>query len=172
MFKSKYYVLKIIEIAGNKVSGRKRLQKLSYLMQRIGFPNQFDFIYHRFGPYSAELSSTMSDLSALGLVKETNEKKVFEYKITKEGKTFIKLLEKNKLVEKYITPNEIEKAANFISKQDPSLLELVSTIIFLMEYGKSNKNACKEAGKLKPHLADRLDDAQKILQNLPHLAGQ
>ena len=141
-------------------------------MQRIGFPDQLDFIYHRYGPYSAELSSTMSDLSVFGLVREISKNKVFEYELTKKGKTFIKLLEKNKLVENYITPNEIKEAVNFISKQDPSLLELASTIVFLMEYGKSNKNACKEAVKLKPHLENRLSDAQKILQKLPLLVVQ
>jgi uncharacterized protein YwgA len=166
MFKSKYYILKLIESSGGKVNGRKKLQKLFHIMKNLGFPVSLNFIYHRYGPYSPELSTIISELNSLGLLKEGYKSQIYEYKITSMGKFFLKLLEKNKLVEKYVTPVKLNNAVNFISQQDSSLLELVSTIIFLMEYGESYKAACKEALKLKPHLSNQLKKAKDTLQKL------
>lgn len=166
MFKSKYYILKLIEATGGKVGGRKRLQKLTHIIKNLGFPIPLDFIYYRYGPYSPELGATISNLNALRLLKESHRKQIFEYEITKNGKAFIKLLEKNNLVEKYDIPDKINKAVNFISQKDPSLLELVSTIMFLMEYGESYKKACTEAKKLKPHLRNHMQDAKHMLSKL------
>ena len=166
MFKSKYYILKLIETAGGKVGGRKRLQKLTYIMKNLGFPVPVDFIYHRYGPYSPELSATISDLNALGLLKENHKNQIYEYEITREGKGFLRLLEKKNLIKKYAVPKKLNKAVGFISQQDPSLLELASTVIFLREYGESYKDACDEALKLKPHLSDYLANAKDFIHNL------
>lgn len=166
MFKSKYYILKLIKTAGGKVGGRKRLQKLTHIMKILGFPVPIDFIYHRYGPYSPELSATISDLNALGLLKENYKNQIYEYEITREGKGFLRLLEKKNLIGKYVVPKKLNKAAGFISQQDPSLLELASTIMFLMEYGESYKDACKEALKLKPHLLGYSANAKDFIHNL------
>jgi uncharacterized protein YwgA len=166
MFKSEYYILKLIGSSGDKVNGRKKLQKLFYIMKNLGFPVSLNFIYHRYGPYSPELSATISELNSLGLLKEDYKSQIYEYKITRTGKNFLKLLEKNKLVEKYATPEKLNNAVKFISQQDSSLLELVSTIMFLMEYGESYKAACKEALKLKPHLSNQLKEAKNTIQKL------
>lgn len=169
MFKSKYYILKLIEAAGGKVSGRKRLQKLTHIMKSLSYPMPLHFSYHRYGPYSPELSVTVSELSSLGLLKEKYKKQSYEYEITKKGKSFLKLLEKNKLIQKYDMPDKLKKAAKSILQRDPSLLEIVSTILFLMEYGESYKKSCKEAIELKPHLKGYIENAKSMINDFENM---
>lgn len=51
--------------------GRKRLQKVVYLLQQAGCPLGCGFILHHFGPYSREVAAACDDLVAADLVKET-----------------------------------------------------------------------------------------------------
>lgn len=166
MFKSKYYILKLIESSDAKITGRKRLQKLAYIMKNERFPIPQNFIYYHYGPYSQELNATVSELTASGLLTETNTPQGYEYKLTDDGKAFINLLEKNKLVEKYEVDNKTKRMIKLIEKNNPSLLELASTILFLQNYGESLEGAFSKALELKPHLKTHVKDTKKLFDEL------
>lgn len=166
MFKSKYYILKLIDSSDAKIIGRKRLQKLVYIMKNKRFPIPQNFTYYHYGPYSQELNSTVSELTASGLLEETNTPQGYEYKLTEDGKAFINLLEKNKLVEKYEVDNKTKEIIKHIKKKEPSLLELTSTILFLQNYGESLEGAFSKALELKPHLKTHVKDTKKLLDEL------
>ena len=53
------YVAKIISLAGGEIVGRTKLQKMVYLINRIGESEDFHFSYHHYGPYSPELSGQL-----------------------------------------------------------------------------------------------------------------
>lgn len=53
-------VVAIINAAGGEVVGKTRLQKIVYLVQESRDSIGFDFEYHHYGPYSAELSDNIS----------------------------------------------------------------------------------------------------------------
>ncbi|MFZ5830759.1 MAG: hypothetical protein ACOY3P_11760 [Planctomycetota bacterium] len=53
-----------------KVVGRTRLQKEVKLLQRLGFPTDYSYTLHFYGPYSEELQADISLLEAFQLVRE------------------------------------------------------------------------------------------------------
>lgn len=65
----------IIFDADKSLVGRTRLQKLACLFELAGVGAGFNFSYHHYGPYSRELSVSVDDASAIGLLEETVTKK-------------------------------------------------------------------------------------------------
>src|SRR5699024_6984368 len=57
-------------IEANEVTGRKKLQKMIYILQVCGIPFGEKFHYHFYGPYSEELSLRVEELCNLGFLKE------------------------------------------------------------------------------------------------------
>lgn len=53
------------------LQGRKRLQKVVYLLQHAGCKLDCGFILHHYGPYSREVAAACDELVAAGLVDET-----------------------------------------------------------------------------------------------------
>src|SRR6476619_2977257 len=64
-----------------KVVGRTRLQKEVELLQSLGFPTDYKFTIHFYGPYSEGIVSDIAFLEAAGLVHE-------ECEISQEGKPY------------------------------------------------------------------------------------
>jgi uncharacterized protein YwgA len=52
------------------VIGRTRLQKEILLLQHLGFPSDFLYMIHFYGPYSEGLNAEVRLLESLGLVRE------------------------------------------------------------------------------------------------------
>lgn len=61
----------VVAAAGGRLAGRVRLQKIIYLLDRLGMRSGFTYEYHHFGPFSRELDSATADAQAfLGLREE------------------------------------------------------------------------------------------------------
>lgn len=60
----------VVAAAGGKLTGRVRLQKAVYLLDRLGLNSGFEYDYHHYGPYSRELDSATADAKAFDLVEE------------------------------------------------------------------------------------------------------
>lgn len=60
----------VIAAAGGALTGRVRLQKTVYLLDRLGLNSGFSFDYHHYGPFSRDLDNAMADAKAFGLVDE------------------------------------------------------------------------------------------------------
>ena len=52
------------------VVGRTRLQKEVRLLQRLGFPTDYLYSIHFYGPYSAELQADLGVMEAFGFLEE------------------------------------------------------------------------------------------------------
>lgn len=57
-----------------KVFGRTRLQKEVKLLQRLGYPTDYSYLIHFYGPYSESLQSDLGLMKALGYIDETPDK--------------------------------------------------------------------------------------------------
>ena len=68
-------VAAVVAAAGGELTGRVRLQKAVYLLDRLGFESGFVFEYHHYGPFSRDLDSAMADAKAFGLVAETFDRR-------------------------------------------------------------------------------------------------
>jgi uncharacterized protein len=68
-------VASIVDLAGGRVTGRVRMQKIAYLLQRKGAAPSLSFAYHHFGPYSRELDEGIAAAKALGRIREATERR-------------------------------------------------------------------------------------------------
>lgn len=57
-----------------EVVGRKRLQKMIYILKKNGIDFSERYSFHFYGPYSEELSTRIEELSNLGFIRENKEK--------------------------------------------------------------------------------------------------
>lgn len=64
-------VAAVLAAAGGQLTGRVRLQKTVYLLDRLGLDSGFPFEYHHYGPYSRDLDNAAGDAEAFDLVEET-----------------------------------------------------------------------------------------------------
>lgn len=54
-----------------KMFGRTRLQKEVKLLQRLGFPTDYSYSIHFYGPYSESLQSDIGLMEAFGFIEES-----------------------------------------------------------------------------------------------------
>lgn len=148
-----------------QLSGRTRLQKTIYLLQRCGFPTTYTYTLHFYGPYSEELVSDAELLDTLGLVAETVEDGV------------------NRPYYRYIAREDIDTeevdvfAAEIALLADagPVVLELAATYDAFRELGYGHEEAMRRV-KLKKGATKctpaNLDAALKLLSalSLPNAA--
>src|SRR5437773_11856616 len=78
-----------------EVAGRTRLQKTIYLLrERFGVPFRFRFKPYFYGPYSEDLSDSVENLVALGMIEERRRYLAagvseYSYRLTKGGVGFL-----------------------------------------------------------------------------------
>lgn len=58
----------IVAAHGGDLVGRIRLQKVVYILDQLGLESGFEYGYHHYGPYSAEVSSALMDAQAESLI--------------------------------------------------------------------------------------------------------
>jgi uncharacterized protein YwgA len=64
-------VAEVVRASGGSVYGRVRMQKMFYLLDRMGLGSGLQYEYHHYGPYSAELTEEIKDAVAFGFFDET-----------------------------------------------------------------------------------------------------
>ncbi len=65
-----HIVTALVAAAGGALTGRVRLQKTLYLLDRLGLHSGFGYEYHHYGPYSRDLDNATADAKAFGLITE------------------------------------------------------------------------------------------------------
>ena len=112
--------------AAEGVTGRKKLQKMIYIMKKMGVPFQEKYEFHIYGPYSEELTARIEELCDIGFISEQLEDKgsyvQYKYEVTKEGMDFRNILEKPVL-------DDAAQAAKLNSKS-ARFLELTATLLY------------------------------------------
>ena len=66
----------LLRAAGGSLVGKVRLQKVVYLLDQIGMNSGFEFDYHYYGPYSAELTEAVDDAIVFSSVAEKIKSRV------------------------------------------------------------------------------------------------
>jgi uncharacterized protein YwgA len=62
-------VAEVVRASGGSVYGRVRMQKMFYLLDRMGLGSGLQYEYHHYGPYSAELTEEIKDAVAFGFLE-------------------------------------------------------------------------------------------------------
>ncbi len=78
----------------SRIDGRTTIQKISYFASSH-LKTDYGYFPHYFGPYSPTIASSLQQLVSLGLVAEEsvltqNERKMYSYSLTEDGKTYAK----------------------------------------------------------------------------------
>ncbi|MEN1967596.1 YwgA family protein [Lentibacillus sp. N15] len=108
------------------VTGRKKLQKMIYILQKNHVPFEEKYQFHFYGPYSEELSLRMEELTNLGFVSEEKEEKSnyyqYHYQITADGLEFLHQFDLH-------MPDFAAKVEQLKTKSS-RFLELVATMLY------------------------------------------
>ncbi|WP_280771049.1 YwgA family protein [Salipaludibacillus daqingensis] len=109
-----------------EIVGRKKLQKMVYIAQKMNVPFYEKYQLHMFGPYSEELSLRMEEVCQLQFVSEVKEKKAgyqqYRYELSEKGDAFLAMMS--------LDFPDVSEMLLQMNEQSAKFLELVSTILY------------------------------------------
>ena len=144
-------ILTLVSEAG-KIDGRKKFQKIVFIIQAKGGNIPERFKYHYYGPFSSDLQMEIDDLVDHKVLIEDNSGSYFSYKLSPQASDFD--------VDDDIL--KMKDLIQYLNKIDAQKLELISTIYFLKQEGCKEESLIQKKIKiLKPHLIDLLPDSIK-----------
>ena len=128
----------------SEVTGRKKLQKMIYILQKCKVPFEEKYHFHFYGPYSEELTLRVEELCNLGFLKEEREDKSsyfqYHYHITNDGEGFLKQFS--------LDMPDITGKVELLKSQSSRFLELVSTLLYFDDL--SDGERVEKVHKVKP----------------------
>lgn len=141
----------LLSAAGGKVTGRKKFHKLAYLCQEAGTDLGQSFVFHFYGVYSPSLAD---DLNLAERWKEITE--------TPEGLSYVIELNPELHPDKETSFSGGFKIAQALSGEEPAVLEVLSTIVYLDRHDFSGQNLVKKLEDLKGHLKKYFERALQL----------
>lgn len=146
-----------------EVTGRKKLQKMVYILQSFGVPFEEKFQFHFYGPYSEELSLRIEELCNLGFLNEEKEVKSnyfqYHYTLTNDGTKFLNQFNVN-------MPSCTE-SIEVLQDKSSRFLELVSTMLYFKELPREEVVAKVHTVKPKQKFSDEeIEEAWKLMDEL------
>lgn len=157
-------VVGIVALNGGKLVGKTRLQKVTYLLDACGLNSGFDYEYHHFGPYSADVAAS-ADVAEILDRLSSEEKPGFHsvpyvtYATTEEVPSRLSEMSAQEITEKLST----------MEHYSAIVLELAATIHYLENaegYSSSGAQEEVKARKSAKASTDRLRQANELLQKL------
>lgn len=145
----------ILKAADGKVVGKKKLQKLIYLCQEKGLYLGYDYTYHHYGVFSADLEAELRLGEAYGLIEQVQSD-------SDQLSTIISLNQTQSEIEPL--PRDWDLLVKAFNSAQPRVLEVLSTIVYLVKAGYSDESLNAELHSLKGHLVSYFDNAWKMYQ--------
>ena len=149
-------LLTMLQLVGGRLFGRKRFQKIVYILQAKEAPFEENFSYHYYGPYSSDLQLEIDNLVDKGLIKEEEPRDSSCYIYTIEEK-----IEEDASVAKFSDLIDLLRTAT------TDVLELTSTVYYLVDKGTVDKSILEKKLKtLKPSLQKSIPEAFKLYEEI------
>ena len=136
-----------------KIVGRTRLQKEVKLLQRLGFPTDYSYSIHFYGPYSESLQSDIGLMDAFGFINESREQ-------TSEGNEYYVLR-----ASRSAQLPDISEFDSFIERfaaTAPVILELAATYDAFREGGDAHVEALERLRRKKGSKCDGGNEAAAL----------
>lgn len=145
------------------VTGRKKLQKMIYIMKKMDLPFQEKYEFHIYGPYSEELTARVEELCDMGFLSEALEDKgsyvQYKYTVTEEGMEFRKVLGKS------ILDNPV--TAEKLNAKSGRFLELTATLLYFDNLNRDERVDKLHVVKGKLNFtAEEIDEAFAFIEEL------
>ena len=122
-------VSEFVDAAGGEVVGKIRFQKMVYLLDQLGLNSGFDFDYHHYGPYSAELADTIEVETIFGHLSEDSRRRQSDgvpysvFKFTGDHSSS---------AVGGLTASEMSKFSGILDRYSATTLELAATAYWLV----------------------------------------
>ena len=153
------------------IQGRKRMQKVVYLLQQAGCPITADYTLHHYGPYSRDVANITDVMVAEGLLAE-NAQGQYDYSLGEQTRPMIE----QAVARRGAAAHEFEafhRQAVELLKEDLWTLELGSTILYFVRTQKDSEDweaALQGACRYKQVPTDHAD-SQKAMRLAQQIAG-
>lgn len=165
MFSPYRSLTQMLMVAG-EIRGRKKLQKMVYIAQELGYPFPEPFALHMWGPYSEILTVKLKEMTDWGFAQEEalpgpagNQHYVY-----KPGPHAERVL-----AEPGAGPDEgFAELVRYLNAQDATFLEGVATVMYLQAKGKRADEVGPLLGRMKP---DKFSDPAKVAAVLRFVEG-
>ena len=157
-------VVDIVRAAGGRLVSRVRLQKVAYLLDRLGAKSGFGFAYHHFGPYSRDLDNAVLDAEAFGKIEET-----FERRQTDGARYSIFALKDAEGAADYAYLNSapLRDRARELAEENVTVLELAATAHWVLKEERIADWKSEIVRRKGPKTRNgRLEEAVKLLSRL------
>jgi uncharacterized protein len=163
-------ILELLNLVQNlgEIEGRKKLQKIVYILQTQGYDFPQDFNYFHYGPYSSDVAFQVDRIVSWDLVKETRGADPYEPYVYTPRETLPAFLAEVKAA----TTAPWKSLARKLNEKDANFLETLATALYLQRDGLAGDKLERRFGELKPHLAGQLLLALKYARDNKILPGQ
>lgn len=154
-------ILRLVS-ACQSVDGRKKLQKMVYILQECGYPFHERYTLHLFGPYSGELKHEIDML-----VGDLLEERVIAAGAYPQY-TYQPHAEAARLLARFPSPDAAQwtPLAIDLNRRSAQDLEAISTALYLRRHGFEGERLRQQFVELKPNLAAQFDDANRHVESL------
>jgi uncharacterized protein YwgA len=141
-----------------------RLQKVAYLLDKLGAKSGFSFAYHHYGPYSRDLDNAVLDAEAFDGIRQTFERRqsdgarysIFETVVGKEPHHY-----------SYLGDERLRERARELAVVDVTVLELAATANWLLAEERVSDWKAEIIRRKGPKTRNgRLDEAVRLLSRL------
>lgn len=167
---TRYQLAKLVEWAGT-LHGRKRLQKVVFMLQGAGCPIDADFFLHHYGPYSEHVARLADEMTRLQLLVESARPALnglqYSYGLPEAVRQELQTIEATPQGQSWaaqLAPFE-QKARRFL-QADLKQLEYASTILYFRRHGHDWTQAVEMAVSFKhdSQVRNALPLAQQALE--------
>lgn len=162
------YAVIINKISGKKaVLGKKKLQKLMYLMERKGVDLNLNYSIHFYGPYSSKLDNAIQVLAARGVITINTNRIMHEICVNDLSDVHDDFREDEKSAIVFVLDNFSNETAND--------LEALTTLDFvannILSSNQADKDIIKEVERIKgsKFTPDCLQEKLGVLKDLGFL---
>ncbi|MDP9751432.1 YwgA family protein [Thermoanaerobacter pentosaceus] len=124
-------IIELLRIAG-KIEGRKKLQKMVYILKNLGADFKEDFYFHYYGPYSDVLTIELEELKSMNVIKEN----------VKEHDSYFPTYTYEINIDDIGVRGDLEDYKELIGKlnrENSRFLELIATIMYFKKERKYEK---------------------------------
>jgi len=157
-------VADIVIAAGGRLVSRVRLQKVAYLLDKLGAKSGFGFAYHHYGPYSRDLDNAVLDAEAFGKIEETYDRRQSD---GARYSVFEAITGNRPHKYSYLANDRLQERAKELSAANVTVLELAATANWLLEEERVSdwKTEIVRRKGLKTRNG-RLEEAVQLLSHL------
>ncbi len=154
----------LIKLCGGEIIGRKKMQKIVFIVQRYldPFKPSFEYQWDHYGVYSVDLSNELEIGQFFNMLEETSvlDHGYQSYAITVVDDTKATF---------FVEDEKLIALTEFLYGKEPRLLEVLSSIIYFRDQGCSPTEEGTKLRALKGHLCDFFNDAYLALEEVEEI---